>query len=84
MYRWISLVAVTVTALLGGISAGCTSLSCGTGTTPQQRQDGTVACVPVDEPAAGIDCDVDGGATIVGGQLRLRRPVRARHQALRQ
>src|SRR5262249_2551536 len=30
--------------------------------------DGSIDCVPVDEPAAGIDCDVDGGAAIVGGR----------------
>lgn len=69
MYRLVSsfAVAATAAAALAVAPAGCSSLSCGKGTTPSQQPDGTIACFPVDEPATGIDCDVDGGATIVGG-----------------
>lgn len=62
MSRWLSLI-VTVAAT----AAGCNNPTCGMGTKQVQNKDGTVQCVQVDSPAAAIPCDVDGGASIVGG-----------------
>ncbi len=47
--------------------AGCNNPVCGPGTKQVQKTNGDVECLPADIQSGGIDCDVDGGATIVAG-----------------
>lgn len=60
MIRW-SFLALAVAA------SGCNNPTCGPGTKQVQQKDGTVQCVQADAQPDAIPCDVDAGATIVGG-----------------
>jgi hypothetical protein len=48
--------------------AGCNSPVCGPGTKEHQRADGQIECTPADGVVSTLDCDVDGGATLVAGK----------------
>jgi hypothetical protein len=50
------------------IGAACNPPTCGKGTKQIQKTDGTVQCVPADGMISELDCDADGGATLVGGK----------------
>jgi hypothetical protein len=65
MKRFSSLVVVLVG--LAALSA-CNTPVCGAGTQQEQQPDGSLQCVPVAGLPSSVNCDVDGGATIVGGQ----------------
>jgi hypothetical protein len=65
MKRLSSLVVV-----LFGLAAlpACNTPVCGAGTQQEQQPDGSLLCVPVAGLPSSVNCDVDAGATIVGGQ----------------
>ena len=46
----------------------CNMPSCGPGTQQVQQADGSLRCLPADGLPASVNCDVDGGAVIIGGQ----------------
>jgi len=64
MNRWLSIASalLAVAAL-----PACNAPSCGPGTVQVQQKDGSVRCEPADGLPASVNCDVDGGAAIVGG-----------------
>jgi hypothetical protein len=62
MNRWLLIVATVAAA-----AAGCNNPTCGAGTKQVQNKDGTIQCMPADALPDSIPCDVDGGASIVGG-----------------
>jgi hypothetical protein len=64
MSRRLSLVVTTLAAAFA--LGGCNNPTCGPGTMQQQNKDGTIQCVAAS--GTSIPCDVDGGATIVGGR----------------
>jgi hypothetical protein len=48
--------------IAGALAAsGCSSVQCGPGTKQVQLPSGDLVCQPVDQPAGGINCDVDAG-----------------------
>jgi hypothetical protein len=61
-------VCVAACAAAGALVSACNAPSCGPGTEQRQEADGSLRCVPADGLPASVDCDVDGGAVIVGGQ----------------
>jgi hypothetical protein len=65
MNRWLS---VVVSLVIIGTVGGCNNPVCGPGTVQVQGKNNKLTCQPVDVQAAGIPCDVDGGAQIVGGK----------------
>jgi hypothetical protein len=65
MNRWLSVVVGV--AVIAGVS-GCNNPVCGPGTVQVQGKNNKLTCQPVDVQAAGIPCDADGGAAIVGGK----------------
>jgi hypothetical protein len=49
-------------------SAACNGPVCGKGTKEHQKANGDVECLPADGAITELDCDVDGGATLVAGK----------------
>lgn len=68
--RQVSLTASLILAVAGATAgSGCNSATCGPGTKQVQEKNGSLRCVPVDQPAELTDCDVDGGnVEIVAGK----------------
>jgi hypothetical protein len=50
---------------LGLVAGGCNNPTCGPGTKQHQNTNGDIVCLPSDSQLVD-DCDVDGGATLVG------------------
>lgn len=65
MNRW-SFVVVALAVAVAATSS-CNSPICGAGTKQVQQADGTLKCELADS-TSGPPCDVDGGASIVGGR----------------
>lgn len=67
MKRCLTLV-VTVAGLVAlGTLPSCNTPTCGAGTKQVQAKDGSLQCEQAEQPAQLTPCDVDMGATIVGG-----------------
>src|SRR5213593_4736603 len=50
------------------LGAACNAPVCGKGTKEHQNPNGDVECVPSNGTVSDLDCDVDGGATLVAGK----------------
>ncbi len=59
---------LALVAVFAAAAASCNAPTCGMGTKQVQQKDGTIQCVAADSGPSSIPCDVDAGATIVGGQ----------------
>ena len=61
--RTLPALALAGLAALGAV--GCKDLTCGQGTKQVQASDGSLMCIPAEQPAQSIPCDVDGGNAVV-------------------